>query len=1172
MARAIAYQPENTYHDGVVPDAAARAMALDMGRSILVRAPAGSGKTSLLVKRIIRALALVDRPESVLAFTFTNKAAAEMRSRVIEELSHNSADPDVQKVLDNSERYEWHLLEQPQRLRIQTIDAFCGAITQQLPLTSGIGAAGSPTDDALPLYREAILRVIAAMDDPEEDSTLQAALTTLMRASDNRVDKLVEPLTALLQSRERWMDSVMRRTYDETHGGGEDVLMGWLEQAALELAQALPETLRSALMDLWQARDAAELVDGLDEDFLNTVRSGVAPPVDGPSLAFWAQALSVVTAQKGTFYAAGGMRAPLWPASAKPIKTAWLAALDTLSEEQKAATESALPLLRMVPSARLPDELHDYNRALDTVLVRLLAELHLVFAETGQMDFTEVSLRALAALRNLEGKDRSIMEALDLSLQHILVDEMQDTSHNQMNLLRTLTSGWEPDDGRTLFLVGDPQQSIYAFRDADVGLFIRLWVNAALDRPEADYDLPLDTVTLEANFRSLPEIVDFNNAVFGTVFPQSPDPLRGAIQKSLASAWMRPVVDIAAAHPDLGDLPAVAGAHWHRHSQADGPNAEAIAVVDAVQAGLGDNTQRTFGIIGRSRKALRPVIAELMARGIGYVAEDIDELGARPEVRPVVALARALWHRGDSVAWATFLRSPLVGLSWAELHAIKQAAQHTGRDYDWVAVLEHAARQAHTLDRDTTRRVQAVLDAYKAATHAAGYRGHFPRQVERMWVRLNGPATLQAPHEVENVRTTLALLTQENDKGGPQMMENFVRRLGARYSRAPATNARVSVMTIHKAKGLEFDEVHIVGAGARPRPDRAPLLMVFAESDDVLTVPEPPQGRETSDEWTRLRAFCAYILKLRAQSEDHRVGYVAGTRAGTALHWHEVKAVGDDGNLQDAPAGSLAQRLDADRLPAIAGVATTRAAPAPVAAPVTVCRDPLDAIPMSWRLPANYTVPASCVDSVQIRAKHTERPSDAALSVKERSANEHDEEDLTQTTTAILARRVRGDMAHALLQRIGERGLDAYWKDDQVVAGEMNAMLPSLCAGLRRYGYPGESVTEAAQDIQRLVAGMLQTEQGRWVLQSRANAQCEYPLSGYLNGAWFSAVIDRMFEDDGVLWLIDYKSGERTTDAIAHYSHQMERYKAIMAQFRPGVPIKVGLYWLAERVFDPLAV
>ena len=155
------------------------------------------------------------------------------------------------------------------------------------------------------------------------------------------------------------------------------------------------------------------------------------------------------------------------------------------------------------------------------LLPRAAAELMLVFAERGQADFTEIAQGAVRALGEPDAPT-DLLLSLDVRIKHILVDEFQDTSISQWELLERLTAGWQRGDGRTVFAVGDPMQSIYRFREAEVGLFLRA-------RHQGLGNVALEALQLTTNFRSQAGIVDWVNATFPRVLPPLEDETLGAV-------------------------------------------------------------------------------------------------------------------------------------------------------------------------------------------------------------------------------------------------------------------------------------------------------------------------------------------------------------------------------------------------------------------------------------------------------------------------------------------------------------------------------------------------------------------------------------------------------------------------------------------------------------------
>ncbi|MGH7337206.1 MAG: UvrD-helicase domain-containing protein, partial [Myxococcota bacterium] len=381
--------------DIALSDSKAREAALDPRRSFIVQAPAGSGKTELLVRRYCKLLATVEKPEEILAITFTRKAASSMRTRIMEEVGKP---------------------ELSHRLRIETIDALCVSLTRQMPVLSRFGAAPEILDDAAELYHEAAQRVLRELSPPA---------ARLLPHVDNNFDTATELIASMLAKRDQWL----RKTGGAPTRGELEKSLSSERIRLLENAKALDR------------RASPEFADA-------------------------------VLTQDGTWR----KKAPHPElVGNEPLRLALVA-------------------LRNLPPERYSDEQWDVLDAIVKLLPNALAHLRVVFAETGLSDFTEIAHGALRALGEPDAPT-DLLLALDHRVKHILVDEFQDTSISQWELLERLTAGWQEGDGRTLFLVGDPMQSIYRFREAEVALFLHAQ-RAGLG------GVKLERLTLSTNFRS----------------------------------------------------------------------------------------------------------------------------------------------------------------------------------------------------------------------------------------------------------------------------------------------------------------------------------------------------------------------------------------------------------------------------------------------------------------------------------------------------------------------------------------------------------------------------------------------------------------------------------------------------------------------------------------------
>ncbi len=332
-------------------------------------------------------------------------------------------------------------------------------------------------------------------------------------------------------------------------------------------------------------------------------------------------------------------------------KAAFKAILDELAGI--AGLEAALAKLAELPLPQLSDAEWATVECFARLLKLAAGQLWLVFQEAGEVDFVEIAARAGQALGDDEAPT-DLAQALDYRIRHLLVDEFQDTSPGQVELLERLMRGWMPGDGRTLFVVGDPMQSIYRFRKADVGLFLNV-------RQRGIGDLPLEALRLYRNNRSFAGIVDWVNAAFPAIFPAEDAPASGAVRYAEAAATREARADAAVTvHP----LIAPAG--------GDATAAEARLALDLIRAARRDCPDGRVAVLVRARSHLDALVAEIRraAPDLRFSAVDIESLAGRQHVQDLLTLFFALHHRADRVHWLALLRAPWCGLTLADLHAL----------------------------------------------------------------------------------------------------------------------------------------------------------------------------------------------------------------------------------------------------------------------------------------------------------------------------------------------------------------------------------------------------------------------------------------------------------------------------------------------------------------------
>jgi len=642
-------------------DADVREQVLKPGRSFLVQAPAGSGKTELLIQRYLTLLAVVDEPEEILAITFTRKAAAEMRARVMSALSRARAgdEPDASHlqtgyrcalaVVERERRLDWQLETQPNRLRISTIDSINTRLARRAPLSAGPTSSNAMVEDAERLYRAAARDTIYHAGERDH---FGAAVTELLRHCDNRVDRLETLLTTMLARRDQWLPMLASGP-----DGANTSLREYLEHALGTLIEHVLAKVNELIVS--HHRDLAALLNyagaSITIENPDSTLARWQDVVDFPApvvgeLNLWRSMADVFLTKQGHW------RKTLtknqgFPADGPQMKADGLDLLQQLSGIE--ALESVMGEVRQLPSPVYSDRQWSALEALLHVLPLAAANLKQLFSTQRKTDFCEIAQEALASI-GAEDQTTALSLSLDYQITHILLDEFQDTSRSQYELLRKLTAGWQDDGSRTLFLVGDPMQSIYRFRQAQVGLFLEA-------KEKGIGEIKLNFAELTTNFRSAPKIVDWFNDIFKQVMPRNED--------EDAAAGAIPFARSIPFEPDSQD----SRVSWHVTAYGD-TEGEAEQVLSIVEKTRLDYPQDSIAILVRSRGHGANISKRLVEKNIRFASADIELMEEDQVVQDLLALTRALAHCGDRLAWLAVLRAPWCGLTLFDLTALAEAA------------------------------------------------------------------------------------------------------------------------------------------------------------------------------------------------------------------------------------------------------------------------------------------------------------------------------------------------------------------------------------------------------------------------------------------------------------------------------------------------------------------
>ncbi len=719
-------------------DARVREQALDPRESFIVEAPAGSGKTELLVRRFLTLLKKTEHPESILAITFTRKAASEMKERVLKAL--------------NVQNQDTGLLED--RLRIMTIDAFCKEIVMTAPLQSHIFAADMLEEEATLAadFLEALLQIIEEREAGAED------LIRLFQYFDNQLPEVASFLLKLLRNREEWLALVLMARQKG----------------------ALPSLLQSSIQALYE-RLAEELN------------------------------LSVAAVQE-IKHLIPELFTQKWELR-KRLSPHLKALASELTENEKLRDVylhiAHLPPLDFEPHAILP------------VLLRILpvaaAHLKVLFEAANKTDFHEIALTALTLLQDA---DLDILSQLDAEIKHLLIDEFQDTSNLQFQLLKLLTAEWTVQDGRTLFLVGDPKQSIYRFRDADVSLFLEA-------KHRGIGAVKLTALELTENFRTDASLLKWINGLCANFFPKVED-------ERLGKVCYKPSIAHRSEDSPESD---------YGLSLFDSEHEEALAIATKIKA---LPPAESVAILVRARTHYETLMRVFQDQGLSYSVADDKRWVQSVFLDDVLSLLYVLSNPGDRLSGLALLHSPFCGWSIEDIYAFVKSGQTL---WEGIPVL-----------RDLIVGEGAKLSLYERFVQAT---------------KILIPSFLKE-EEIKILQRVMSVVLHLDILPAPPLFREAL----ARYDFGE-NNPDVPVMflTIHQAKGLEFDWVFLPALHKRVAGNDAPLLYTETfyhhKGFYFLLAERKSRGGEASS----LYAYIDWLEKQKAGYETMRLFYVALTRA-----------------------------------------------------------------------------------------------------------------------------------------------------------------------------------------------------------------------------------------------------------------------------------------------------
>ena len=873
-----------------LPDATARASAVDPLENVVLEASAGTGKTSVLVTRYVNLLRAGVEPQRILAITFTRKAAAEMRERIVRAVQ---ADPAL-----------WAMLrDRLGEVAITTIDAFCLALLREFPLEANLDPAFDVADETeVPrLIDEALdstMRTAMPMADGDPEMALVIAQLGAARTRDG---------LALLLERRLVADEAMEK---------------FLARAAAA-APGAPLTL-----DQLSARTAASLravtarLPGWPDVFCDTGPSGYrgwqwiarqfrALPALDP--ADHAAVRRAIDAARKYFLKNDGGTVTKHPT--EPLKKKYFPSDADQKRHHEAVMDVTADIHRLVVQ---------HNLALNVMLARGVRKFFAIaldryrraLDERSVLDFTELLSRALALFREMDDFARSRF-LLEQRYQHVLVDEFQDTSRAQWELVAELVKAWGEGAGLaqdvgplppSIFIVGDRKQSIYRFRDADVTVLDRAAAFIARLRAQGTKRRAIVT-----SMRAVPALQSFLNDVFET------------IEKSTIPTSFR--------YGDTDRFPVEHGERDGVEMRHDGRAVAGLAAdvtPEGCAARIGDEIVRvlTDGIVRdrrtgvarqatpgdiavlfRTRSTHKEIESALEQRGVPtYVYKGLGFFES-DEVRDLTAMLRFLADPESDARAAALLRSRFFRVSDA---ALQRLSGRLAAALTWdeppaaaLATLDPDDRGVVDAARGAVRRWLATVDRLPPAEVLDGILDETAYLYE-----IAGPRESQAR---ENVKKFRSMIRRIQNRGYATLarIASHIDRLYAGDESNAAIEAldAVNLMTVHAAKGLEFPIVFVVSL-TKSAGGAGPPVRVVLDADEGEQVWVGPFVTDDDKEGE----------KARETEESKRLLYVALTRARDMLYLGTVLT--EKGEARPGH-GSLGKVLPASFLPLLEQAART---------------------------------------------------------------------------------------------------------------------------------------------------------------------------------------------------------------------------------------------------------
>ena len=1022
-----------------------RQQTLDISKSFIIQAPAGSGKTDLLAKRYLKLLAYVNNPSAVLAITFTKKAAAEIRQRIIENLKNchkKTTDKNKQllydickEVLVNSNKHNWYILKQPFLLKIMTFDSLNRYILQ-------LKKTNLDTLDILEdktIYKKAAWQTIKTLDDDYYKDYHQS-ITNVLNTFSLNYTKVVKLLEDMLLKREQWLP--------------------YVDMDASQYQQYLNLTLKKI------SQNYLEKLATLDVSIIFSI---LKKP---KTIMQWQYLAHSILTKKGDFK-----------------KT--FSDLD-LIQEQKQELKDILhtPNIGILKLKQILREIlylpyinisiingkDNFNLDIFVDFLRILklaaAHLKILFNKIKKNDFIETGFNALDSFDE-NTIDENILY-LGQNIQHILIDEFQDTSRQQFILLENIIKNWQIDEHRTVFIIGDPMQSIYGFRLAEVSIFLQVIKKGILHIKPKFIELDRNFRTDKNLVRSVGELITNNLINFEDI----------KYKKSYSDITLKDA-----------DFKAVDTKNIERSQY----------IINLIKELSNKHKNYNIAVLANNRLELIPIIDKLNKQNIIFNSKNIYSLNKQWLISDLLSLLKALKNKDDKISWLSILRAPWCGLLLDDLLLISEENKHklvwqTINDKNIQAKFSNCSR----------KRIKHFIDALLPAISEQG--SFYWSYIMFITCTRLGLDSYLEQYEMGIKQSFFDLLFKMEKDQVDVDIEVLEHKLNNLYQ-PTITSSNINLMTVHAAKGLEFDIVIIPNLDAKLIPKKINPFLIYTSFFNELLL-SPMYDRKNNDWYT----YISMVVDKKNILEKYRQLYVAMTRAKNMLY-----LIYDSNNIKECSNKPI---LDYKRYIDF----------------LDIVKLEKNTIEINNQTNINDQKDQKIYSKKLIRLK--ELPKITKYQKKEK------------ITTAKIKldnyyHSLFGKVVHLYLELVG----NIYKQDFAYLL-------------LKQFGFTENNFKIAKQNITKIITNVANDNKNKWIFDNKLDSKNELEI--FINNKQIEKIIiDKLIVVADVVWIIDFKTDNlnknNQKELIEKYQDKMTTYKnavANLSQYKNKV-IKKALYFVS---------